>query len=70
MKKVICNVYRGVWNKCSLVAPANGAQYDQTIRKNVGEDSVHGLSETAAHEVLRDARGVLARSHRQRHQGH
>ena len=49
---------------------ANGAQHDQAIGENAGEDPERDLCDAAAHEVPQDARGVLARSQRQCHQGH
>ncbi len=35
--------HRQVWNKCALVAAANGAQHDQAISENAGEDPEHYL---------------------------
>jgi len=61
---------RQVWNKRALVAATNRPQHDQAIRKNARKDSEHDLRGAAAHEVPQDARGILARSHCQCHQGH
>jgi hypothetical protein len=48
-------------NKSALVAAADGAQHDQAIGENAGEDSEHDLRDAVAHEVPQDARGVLDR---------
>ena len=57
-------------DKSALVAAADGAQHNQAISENAGEDSEHDLRDAVAHEVPQDARRVLAGSQRQRHQGH
>ena len=43
--------HRKAWNKCIIVAAANGAQHDQAIGENGGEDTEHELRHAAAHEV-------------------
>lgn len=47
--------HRQVWNKCALIAAANGSQYDQAISENAGKDPEHDLRDAAAHEVPQDA---------------
>ncbi|MFT5350006.1 MAG: hypothetical protein ACI909_001335 [Planctomycetota bacterium] len=49
---------------------SNGAQHDQAISKNAGENPQRRLRDTAAHEVPQNARGVLARRQYQCQQGH
>lgn len=57
-------------NKSRRVPAANGAQHDQAIGENTGEDAEHDLRDAVAHEVPQDAGGVLAGDQRQRHQHH